>query len=46
MKQLTQRAATVELAIESALQDLGVTRDEVEVQVVENGRKGFLGFGV
>lgn len=45
MKQLTQRAATVELAIESALQDLGVTRDEVEVQVVENGRKGFLGFG-
>ena len=45
MKQLTQRAATVELAIESALQDLGVTRDEVEIQVVENGRKGFLGFG-
>ncbi|WP_303968981.1 RNA-binding cell elongation regulator Jag/EloR [Sporosarcina ureae] len=45
MKQLTQRAATVELAIESALQDLGVTRDEVEVQVVEKGRKGFLGFG-
>ncbi|PID26281.1 RNA-binding cell elongation regulator Jag/EloR [Sporosarcina sp. P7] len=46
MKQLTQRAATVELAIESALQDLGVTKDQVEVQVVENGRKGFLGFGV
>lgn len=45
MKQLTQRAATVELAIESALQGLGVTRDEVEVQVVEKGRKGFLGFG-
>ncbi len=45
MKQLTQRAATVELAIASALQDLGVTKDEVEVQVVEKGRKGFLGFG-
>ncbi|PIC77223.1 protein jag [Sporosarcina sp. P19] len=46
MKQLTQRAATVELAIESALQDLGVTKEQVEIQVVENGRKGFLGFGV
>ncbi len=45
MKQLTQRAATVELAIESALQDLGVTKAEVEVEVVEKGRKGFLGFG-
>ncbi|WP_342536624.1 RNA-binding cell elongation regulator Jag/EloR [Sporosarcina sp. FSL K6-3508] len=45
MKQLTQRAATVELAIASALQDLGVTRNEVEIKVLENGRKGFLGFG-
>lgn len=45
MKQLTQRAATVELAIASALQDLGVTKDEVEVKVLESGRKGFLGFG-
>lgn len=45
MKQLTQRAATVELAIASALQDLGVTRDEVEVKVLEQGRKGFLGIG-
>lgn len=45
MKQCTQRAATVELAIESALQDLGVTKAEVDVQVVEKGRKGFLGFG-
>ncbi|MDV6378824.1 protein jag [Sporosarcina sp. GW1-11] len=45
MKQITQRAATVELAIESAIQNLGVTRDEVEVEIIENGRKGFLGFG-
>ncbi|PIC63423.1 protein jag [Sporosarcina sp. P13] len=45
MKQITQRAATVELAIKSALQNLGVTRSEVEVEVVESGRKGFLGFG-
>ncbi|PID22434.1 protein jag [Sporosarcina sp. P3] len=46
MKQLTQRAATVELAIESALVDLGVTKDQVKIQVLDSGRKGFLGFGV
>ena len=45
MTRMTRRGATVELAISSALQTLGVTRDEVEVEVIDQGRKGFLGFG-
>ncbi|KXH80582.1 RNA-binding cell elongation regulator Jag/EloR [Sporosarcina sp. HYO08] len=45
MKRITRRGATVEVAISSALATLGVTRDEVEVEIIEEGRKGFLGFG-
>ncbi len=45
MKRMTRRGATVELAISSALAALGVTREEVEVEVIDQGRKGFLGFG-
>lgn len=45
MTQLTRRAATVEIAIASALRDLGVTENEVEVKILDSGRKGFLGFG-
>lgn len=45
MTRTTRRGTTVELAISSALTELGVTRDEVEVEVINQGRKGFLGFG-
>ena len=45
MKRMTRRGATVELAISSALAALGVTREEVEVEVIDQGKKGFLGFG-
>lgn len=45
MTELTRRASTVESAIAAALQDLGVTRDEVTIEVIEPGRKGFLGIG-
>ena len=45
MKRLTRRGATVELAISSAVAALGVTREEVEVEVIDQGKKGFLGFG-
>ena len=45
MTRTTRRGTTVELAISSALTALGVTRDEVEVEVINQGRKGFLGFG-
>ena len=45
MTRTTRRGTTVELAISSALTALGVTRDEVEVEVINQGKKGFLGFG-
>jgi len=45
MTRTTRRGTTVELAISSALTVLGVTRDEVEVEVINQGKKGFLGFG-
>jgi len=45
MTRTTRRGTTVELAISSALTALGVTRDEVKVEVINQGKKGFLGFG-
>jgi spoIIIJ-associated protein len=38
-------AKTVEEAIERGLSDLGLTRDQVEVEVLHAGRGGVLGFG-
>jgi len=42
MKQLTARGKTVEDAIQSALQQLRVSKEEVEVAVIDEGSKGFL----
>jgi spoIIIJ-associated protein len=38
-------AKTVEEAIEQGLNELGLTRDQVEVEVINPGRSGVLGFG-
>jgi spoIIIJ-associated protein len=45
MESLEVRGKTVEEAVESALQQLGATRDEVEITVVTKGKSGFLGMG-
>lgn len=45
MKQTTQIGATEEEAISLALQKLGHTREQVDVEVLQKGKKGFLGFG-
>ncbi len=36
---------TIDLAIESALAQLGLERDDVSVQVLQQAKSGFLGFG-
>jgi len=45
VKQITQIGASVDEALHLALQKLGVTRDQVDVEVLQEGKKGFLGFG-
>lgn len=45
MKHLTQMGKTVEEAIEKALEQLNKSRDEVTVRIIDEGKKGFFGFG-
>ncbi len=45
MKNLEVSAKTVEEAIQQALEQLGVSREEVEVTVVKEGKHGILGVG-
>ncbi len=45
MESLEVSGKTVEEAIQHALNQLGVSREEVEVSVVREGRSGILGFG-
>ena len=45
MKEITAVGQTVDAAVESALAQLKTTKNQVEIIVVEEGKKGFLGFG-
>lgn len=45
MESLEMRGKTVEEAVQRALHQLGVSRDEVEVNVVREGKSGILGIG-
>jgi len=45
MEPLEIGAKTVEEAVEQALERLGLSRDEVEIEVIQRGRSGFLGLG-
>lgn len=45
MEELEISAPTVELAVEEALEQLGLTRNEVKVTVLSEGRGGILGMG-
>lgn len=46
MNQITQTAPTKEEAITIALEKLGLSMQDVSITVVDEGKKGFLGFGV
>ena len=43
MREVVKSARTIEAAIEAALQELGLNRDEVEVEVLEEPNKGLFG---
>ena len=43
MREITASGQTVEEAIESALKQLNLTADQVETEVIDEGKKGFLG---
>ncbi|EPD50921.1 RNA-binding cell elongation regulator Jag/EloR [Paenisporosarcina sp. FSL H8-0542] len=45
MNQITQTGSTTEEAISAALAKLETTRDQVTINVLTEGKKGFLGFG-
>lgn len=45
MNQMTYTGKTTEEAISAALTKLDVTRDDVTINVLTEGKKGFLGFG-
>ena len=44
-KTLITTGKTIDLAIEAALAQLGLERDDVSVQVLAQAKSGFLGFG-
>ena len=45
IKKLEKSARTVDAAIEEALKELGLSRDDVSVEILEMGKTGFLGIG-
>ncbi len=45
MKYIEAKGDTLDAAIESALQQLGMTRDQVSVEVLQKPKAGFLGIG-
>ncbi|MBI5596620.1 MAG: Jag N-terminal domain-containing protein, partial [Elusimicrobia bacterium] len=45
MKEIECEGKTVTIAVEAGLKDIGLRRDQVEVQVLDEGSAGILGFG-
>lgn len=43
MKEVTASGQTVDEAVQSALEQLDLSKDQVEVEIIDEGKKGFLG---
>ncbi|MCX7773277.1 MAG: protein jag [Clostridia bacterium] len=43
-KSITREAKTVDEAVRLALEELGIKRDEAEIEIINEGNKGILGF--
>ncbi len=44
MKSIEQQGKTVDDAIQKALEQLGTSREQVSVEILEEGSRGFFGF--
>lgn len=44
-KSIEKSAKNAELAIREALEELGIAREDAEIEIIEEGAKGFLGLG-
>ncbi|MEI4829669.1 RNA-binding cell elongation regulator Jag/EloR [Bacillus sp. FJAT-53711] len=44
MSMITAKGQTVEQAVQSALEQLQVSKDKVEIHIIDEGKKAFLGF--
>lgn len=44
MKTIEKRAKSVEEAVELAIKELGIEKDEADIQIIEEGSRGILGF--
>ncbi len=45
LRTIEKNAKTVEEAVEEAIAELGITKEEAEIEIVDEGSKGFLGLG-
>ncbi len=45
MRSIETEGDSVDAAVEIALRELGATRDDVEIEILEGGARGLLGFG-
>lgn len=45
MEYVEVRGKTVDVAVEAALQELGIERDQADIEVIQEPEKGFLGMG-
>ncbi|MCT4571440.1 Jag N-terminal domain-containing protein, partial [Bacillus thuringiensis] len=43
MSIITAKGQTVELAVEDALRQLNTSKDRVDINIVDEGKRGFLG---
>ena len=43
MREITASGQTVEEAVQSALEQLNTTKDQVEIDIIDEGKKGIFG---
>lgn len=43
MSIITAKGQTVELAVQDALRQLNVSKDRVDINIIDEGKRGFLG---